>query len=181
MLPENPPELENHIKACISGDPESFRYVFDFSKNRIFNYVLSRTNNREDALDITQEIFVDLWKALPKFKYRSLGQFYSFIFLVAKRRLIKHYRSAKYSSELDETKIDLINGKNDQGDIADYQSLINGMKKLKKNHQETLRLRYWSGLSYQEISQIFGTKESTVKVWHFRAIQKLKKILGDNI
>ena len=178
MLPENPPELENQIKSCIAGDPESFRYVFDFTKNRIFRYVFSRTSNREDALDITQEIFIDIWQALPKFKYHSLGQFYGFIFLVAKRRLIKYYRSHKSLLELTKKQPGLNPEKNYQGNIDDYQDLIAGIKRLKGKHQETLRLRYWSGLSYQEISQIFGTKESTVKVWHFRAIQKLKKILN---
>jgi len=178
MRTENQQELENHIKACLTGELESFRYIFDYTKERIFQYILSRTSNREDSLDITQEIFVDIWKALPRFKYRSVGQFYGFIFLIARRRLIKYYRSRQSQVALSEQHDDLP-AERDESDFNNYSDLLTSIKRLRKKHQEVLRL--WSGLSYQEIGQVLGATETTVKVWHYRAIQKLKKFLKDKI
>ncbi|OGY45168.1 MAG: hypothetical protein A3A24_03305 [Candidatus Buchananbacteria bacterium RIFCSPLOWO2_01_FULL_46_12] len=178
MVPEPNPELENQIKACLNGEPDSFRYVFDAVKERIFQYTVSRTNNREDALDITQEIFIEIWKALPKFQYRSLGQFYGFIFLISRRRLIKYYRRHKHDIALRPNQKNMETQTQYQSNFNQYHDVVTGIKRLREPYQEVLRLHYWSGLTYEEIGVIIGVRESTVKVWHYRAVQKLKEILG---
>jgi len=167
-------QLENQIKACIAGDSEAFHYIFDYVKDRLFAYILSRAGNREDALDLTQEVFVDLWRALARFQYLSLGQFYAFIFLIARRRLIKFYRSRRIQVELNEN--NLAEPKV-ESNFDDHRDLLAGLRSLSRKYQEVLRLRYWSGFSHQEIGKILGAREATIKVWHYRAIQKLKKIL----
>ena len=146
-------ELENKLQACIEGDPESFRYIFDYVKDRLFAYILSRAGNREDALDITQEVFVDLWRALARFEYRSLGQFYAFMFLVARRRLVKFYRSRRPQVELNEVNV---GEQKAESYFDDHRDLFLGLQNLNRKYQEVLRLRYWSGFSHQEIGRILG-------------------------
>ena len=178
MRPDNQTELESHIRACIAGDEQAFRPVFDCLKERVFQYVVSRSNSREDALDITQDIFVDIWKALRKFDYRSLGQFYGFVFLVARRRLIKYYRSRPKHVELTDDQLlpSMVN--HDQPHFDDHHDLLVNIKRLKGKYQEILRLRYWSGLSYAEAAAVLKISESAAKVWHHRAIKKLQEIFN---
>ena len=62
--------------------------------------------------------------------------------------------------------------------VEDHHDLLVNIVLLRKKYQEVLRLRYWSGLSYQEISKVLGVTEVTAKVWHHRAIESLKKIFN---
>ena len=60
--------------------------------DRLFSYALAHTRNRDDALDLVQDTFIDLWGGLKKFKYKNDESFYGFVFLVLKRKLYRHYK-----------------------------------------------------------------------------------------
>ena len=168
--------LANLLAQSAKGDALSYRGVFDHLRGRIFCYILSRCSNRDDAHDITQTVFIDLWQALPKFVYTSDEEFYGFVFLIAKRKLGKHYRSRKPHVELDDRFI----ADNYHISTEDYRHLEHLLKKLSSRQQEILRLRYWSGLAFKEIATILRIREGTAKVWHHRAVKKLEAIVQES-
>jgi len=60
----HPTELQKLIEKTKNRDERAFQAIFELLSNRLFKYALSRSKSRDDALDIVQETFVELWKAL---------------------------------------------------------------------------------------------------------------------
>jgi len=177
VIPEDMSDLQDCIMKSAGGDAEAFRTLFDHIHDPIFRYLLSRSSSRDDALDALQEVFIDIWKALGSFEYRSDKQFYGFMFRITKRRLIKYYRSKKYITiEFDEHFVT----DNYQMPYEDYTRLWQWLGQLKPKYQELLRLRYWSGMSFQEIAAVLEIKEGTAKVWHHRAIKRIEQLANSS-
>lgn len=163
-------ELKEKIEKAQNGDTDAFQGIFEMLSDQLFSYALSHTKSRDDALDIVQETFIELWSALSKFRYNSRQEFYGFVYIILKRRLYRQYKKVKPSVELEERHI----ADNYEIEVEDYRYLERGMSKLPANYQELLRLRYWSYLSFAEIAACLRIKEGTAKVWHHRALKALK-------
>jgi len=173
-MPETPKtDIKSVIYRCQDGNKSAFRDIFELLHDAVFRYTLSRSSSREEALDITQDVFLDLWKSLQTFQYRSDKRFYAFVFTITKRRLIKYYQRSRPEYELDETR--MLNFSYEI-EFEDHRQLERWMKKLKPKYQELLRLRYWHDLPFSEIGKILKITEGTAKVWHHRALKKLKDI-----
>ncbi|MBI1956842.1 MAG: sigma-70 family RNA polymerase sigma factor [Candidatus Niyogibacteria bacterium] len=165
--------LEQQIEEAKRENPEAFRAIFDEAGDRVFLYAASRTATREDALDIAQETFIDLWKALGDFHYRSDEEFWGFLFRIAKRKLAAYYRSQPAELSLDripEPSYDM--------EPQDHRMLLGQVNALKSNYQELLRLRYWSDMTFAQIASVMNIPEVTAKVWHHRAVKKLQANLN---
>ena len=165
-------ELQNTVEKAQNRDCEAFREIFELMSGELFSYALSHIKSREDALDIVQETFIELWGALQKLSYRSRQEFYGFVYIILKRRLYRHYRKAGQSVELEERHV----VDNYEIEVEDYRYLTKFIKTLPERYQELLRLRYWSSLSFREIALYMDIKETTAKVWHHRAIRKLQEV-----
>ncbi|MCR4306343.1 MAG: RNA polymerase sigma factor [Candidatus Yonathbacteria bacterium] len=173
MNKENLQKLHVLIKDVQDGNEDAFRVIFDRLSARLFAYVLSHTSHRDDALDIVQETFIDVWKGLPTFQYKSDEQFYGFVFVVLKRKIYKRHRSMRDTVSLDEE----ILHESYEMKTEDYRHLLKHVGKLGESYQDILKLRYWSGMTFTEAAAMLGIKETTAKVWHHRAIKKLQAML----
>lgn len=165
------------IEEAGNGSEEAFREIFEHLNNRLFLYCLSHTKDRDDALDILQETFVEIWVGLPKFSYRSDEAFYGFTFTILKRKLIRYYKKSKRDAmSIEENDTD----SSYEMEKEDYRYLLKHIRLLGEKYQDLLRLRYWSGMTFGEISSVLGITESAAKVRHHRALQKLRVNLHEH-
>ena len=170
--------LKNLIISSIEGDEQSFHRLYNRLNSPLFKYIISRTKDRDDATDILQEVFVDVWKALQTFTYTSDGQFYGFVFTITKRKLGRHYKTQKITCELDENALEHSYERNVE--LADdIRVLMEAVGGLKEKYRTVVELRYWSGLTFGEIGKMLARKETTVKVQHHRALKLLENILQE--
>jgi len=170
-------DLKALSEKAKNGDKEAFRKIFELASDRIFAYAYSRTKNRDDAMDVTQETFIDLWDGLKKFQYKSEEAFYGLVFIIAKRKLYRIYKAYKAnrtvsieesreSASLEGSKPEIDSG----GYLDKYIAMLND------KYRSILKLRYFSGMTFGEIANNLAIKETTTKVRHHRAIKKLKTI-----
>lgn len=173
MDPQDTQALEALIEKARDGDAEAFRGIFDLMSDKLFFYALSRTRDRNEALDVVQDTFVELWRGLPRFRYTSDEAFYGFAFTITKRRIFRHYRKKGEALPLEAaTRKHALTP-----EYEDYRHILKHLHALAPKHQDVIKLRYWSGLTFKEIAAVLNIKETTAKVWHHRAIQELKTIL----
>ena len=161
--------LEKVIIEAKEGDHDAFKKIFDHMSDRLFVYTNMRASSRDDALDIVQDTFVDLWKGLVTFTYESDEAFYGFVFIILKRKLY-HYRCRTQNTVSFED-IDIAEDNSVYENLHDVRTQIEA---LRPQHRELIKLRYWSGLPFKEIALTLNIKETTAKVWHHRALKKLK-------
>jgi RNA polymerase sigma factor (sigma-70 family) len=181
---------EELIKKYLKGDEKSLEVLIKRYLKPIYSFSFSFVLNQQDAEDLTQEIFLKMWRNLKKFNqnknlapYRTEGSgsgFKSWLFTIAKNTCFDFLRKKKRSLILNVENLEI---------IADFTpSLIemfekeNLMEKLKREIEElpfkmkqVMDLYYNAGLNFREISEILGEPVNTIKSRHRRAISKLKK------
>ncbi|MDO8574454.1 MAG: sigma-70 family RNA polymerase sigma factor [bacterium] len=165
-------KLEQLILGSCKYDHDAFRSIFDLYVDQLFNYALSRTNDREAAKDITQDTFIAIWESLDSFEYKGDAAFLGFMFVILKRKIGGHYKkSAKERSVRQEVIIEPHTADSDE-----THDLLLALRNLSSKYQEVLKLRYWGDLSFAEIGETLGIQENAARILHYRAIKKLQKV-----
>lgn len=169
--------LGEHIAKAKKGDRSSFRVIFDLLNSRLYAYAVSHTSDREEAYDLVQETFIDLWKQLPRFHYRSDEEFLGFVFLVLKRKIVRRYKKRQTQTVSLDAYIEQVGETVEMSESPEYQDhrvLLKHLDRLSAAAKEVLVLRYWSELSFKEIAEVLKINESAAKVRHHRALEVLR-------
>ncbi len=172
ILPDT--ELKLLINEASVGNDTSFGRLYTILVPRVFAYIRSRLTDKEAALDCTQQTFIELWKALPRFKYQGDPQFYGFLFTITKRQIIKVRENLKRLPErlVEEALVpDQVEGPEDGHD------LLQVIKELPEIDQDIILLHHWSAYTFGEIGEMLHSSESNIRVRHHRALKLLRTLL----
>lgn len=169
---------EQLIKKVKNGDAAAFGILYEQYAELIFRYIYSHLENRLDAEDLTEEIFLRVWRALPKYDERGLP-FTAFLFRIARNSLIDHYRQNRTVHSIDE--MELRTGEPGPEEVVDTNienvHLRTTIAGLKEDYRNVLIFRFLSGLSPEETAQIMQRSVGAVRVLQHRALSALKDLL----
>lgn len=172
------PKLKSLLSRVVEAkDSEAFDELYYLLQDQLFRYIVSRLRDRDKSKDVLQDVFVDLWKALQRFSYKSDAQFYGFVFMITKRKIVRAIELEKKNAHIsiDEQKhFDTVDENFSLG--GDMDTIKNTVESLKEKYRDVLILRYWSHLSFSEIGVLVGAKEDAVRVRHHRALDMLKNL-----
>lgn len=178
-------EIKKIIEKAINGDQVAFTTLLDKYWNEVYAFMLKRTENENDAEDITIETFS---KAFDKIaNYNPEFQFNTWLIAIAKNVHIDMLRKKKISLFVDITDEEDHQAYN----VADttpsaedkliteqnLSRLLEYIKELKPHYQEVIQLRYFQEMSYQEIAEQVEEPLSNVKVKLLRAKKLLAEII----
>lgn len=182
--------VENDIEIIdrvLDGDIDSFSEIINKYNGRIFRYVYSKAGNYDDALDITQDVFVIIYEKLKNFRRES--KFSTWIYSIMinycmnylKRKERFSYYSINRVNDNNEFELQFSDEKqNPEEDVIESDSLRimkDELCKLPNDYRDILILRDINGLSYNEIADKLGINLSNVKVRIHRGRGLLKKRL----
>jgi RNA polymerase sigma-70 factor (ECF subfamily) len=162
-----------------AGCEESFARLVTLFHGRIFNYLMQMTRNAHDAEDLTQVTFVKAYRNLGRFQ--STHAFSSWLFTIARRTALNHFRAARPGDELTEEHPD--GGDDPAESLArrdDRDAVWLMARRLKPVQFELLWLRYGEGFSIEEAARILRINPITVRVLLHRARILLAKHLKRN-
>ena len=175
-------ELNEAIIKAKENNQMAFNFLLETFWNDVFGFMIKRTQNENDAEDITIETF---FKAFDKINsFDSKFKFKTWLITIAKNTHLDSVRKQKnalsnQTTEEDEKRVYWIR---DEAPSAEDKliteqnlaELLKDIKKLKPHHQEIIQLRYFQEQSYQEIANTIGIPINNVKVKLLRA----KKLLA---
>lgn len=176
------PTPEELAARCQTGCPDAFESLVECFEGRIYNFLCRFTGNQHDAEDLTQETFVKAFRGIRN--YQPTHPFSTWLFTIAKRTAIKHFRSHRPTEPLEDEESGSSAGAdhNDPGAVLaqkdEATSLWNLARRLKPKQHEALWLRYGEGFSVAETARIMETNQIHVKVLLHRARGRLAKLLG---
>jgi RNA polymerase sigma-70 factor, ECF subfamily len=175
------------IDQVLSGDVNAFAGIIEKYKDKTFNYVYSQVKDYDEALDITQEIFIMTIEALRSFRRESKFStwFYSIMVNYCKnyRKKNSRYNLVSINSARGDDEYDLQlpdERENPEQDVIMNDSLRivrEEISLLPDDYREILVLRDIEGLSYNEIAEILKISLSNVKVRIHRGREFLKNRL----
>ncbi|GAB1349187.1 RNA polymerase sigma factor [Ignavibacteriales bacterium] len=163
-----------------------FTLYYNSYKKKLFNYTLRMTGNRMASEDILQTVFMRFYQNLGKIRHGVAIEFWLFksvrneifTWLKSKKRLTENY----LSSDISEIEIESDGTADTQ--IIEFEQreiVLSAINSLPADQREVILLKEYSGLSYDEISEVVGIEKSLVKSRLYSARQKLIAQLSDKM
>jgi len=185
-MSENDPASDSDIELVArvaAGDKAAFETLFSTYGERVFRYAHRMISDVSRAEEVTNDVMMEIWKNAGKFEGRSKVS--TWILGITRHLALNAVRGKK----LDTMDID------DAPEIADdsqsaqsgalardaealKQDLRAALGQLSDDHRDVVELTFFQGCSYQEIAEIVGCPENTVKTRMFHARKQLKDILS---
>ncbi len=183
--------IETELIALLKQkDRAAFKETVDTWQNMVYNTALGILQNAEDAEDVTQEVFIQVFESVASFKEES--KFSTWIYRITVSKAMDHIRKKKRKKRF--AFVQSLYGKNDQPviDPPDFfhpgvsienkenaAVLFKAMNQLPSNQKTAFTLSKVEGLSYVEIGEVMKLSVSAVDALLHRAKGNLKKILKD--
>ena len=166
--------LEDLIRQyCHSDDQIAFRRFYRHESQRLWRYLVARGATEAQAYDLVSEAFIRFLKTVCK----NPASPSAFLFRIAQNLLIDLFRSAS-SREISLEQMSLAD-KQGHDPVQDVQQdLFMGIKKLNRDEQNIVLLRYWLGMTYKEVASVIGRPEGTLRRQGADALKKLKQHLA---
>lgn len=179
MNDENQNTEDSRLVADAQKDLHAFNALYLKYVNPVYRYALSRIGSRAEAEDAAAQTFLAALESFPR--YRDNGHFAAWLFGIARRKTMDHFRSARRLVQLPDSTpsadVDLLQQAERNDRLA---GLMAQVRNLPPYEQELLRLRYAAELSFSEISILLKGNEDAVKKRLYRALERLQVQLEES-
>lgn len=145
------------IERCLNGEKEAFRYLVERYQKQSVAHAVAILGNREDALDASQEAFIDAFKALKNFD--RTRKFYPWFYVLLRHRCYKMTARKRETETLEENEI---LAPRDGLPEEERFALEKALLSLSKEDREIITLKYLDGLSYDELAEHLQIPKGTV-------------------
>lgn len=169
------------IKAFNDGNQNAFNYIVRKYQKKVYWSIRKMVLNHDDADDLTQEVFLKLYRSLKDFRGES--KFFTYIYKIAINYSLNHLNKNR---KINMRKVDIENAvlksfdkKADEMLEASQRTKIleEAIESLPVQQRAVFNMRYYDNLSYEEISIILNKSVGGMKANYFHAIKKIEKIL----
>lgn len=196
-MPEEVPEVDEGaqerelVRDAQQGDVHAFEELVERYHGKIYGLTYNMTSNREDAEDLTQEVFVKAFEALPRFKGKS--SFYTWLYRIAVNKTINYRkkRNRKRALSLDQFDQDI---KTDEVyheltakgsplrniSLTELQEKLNeALQNLSEKHRTVVVMHDMQGIPHEEIAKVVGASVGTVRSRLFYARRQMQSELAE--
>ena len=184
-------DLSPEVRAGLpERRPEALQAFYDAYFDRLYGYVRRMVREEHLAEDLTQEIFLHLYQNFES--YDASRALRPWVFTIATNKVRDHWRSRKHQMALRETTID----EEERGPMADQaaprpdaqlegletsEAIAQAIEALPDSMRGTLVMRYYEGMSFEEIGAVVDRNQTAVRKRYSRALEELRKILGGSL
>ncbi len=176
------------VRQASEGDRKAFESLVRSYEKKVYTLAYRMSHNPDDAFDLSQEIFLRVYKSLAFFKGES--SFSTWLYRLASNTCLDHVRKEKRRREQPLT-VHRPDGEEHSLEWPDIryspesefeknelrQAIASAMQSLSPEHRAILTLRDIQGLSYEEISEALSLQAGTVKSRLARARESLRAVL----
>jgi RNA polymerase sigma-70 factor (ECF subfamily) len=166
----SPPSTEALVERCLAGDQAAWDQIVRQHWRKVFNLAYKFVGRHDEAEDLTQDIFLKIFKALHTFDRRA--NFQTWLISISRNLCIDHYRSVRKEREtmardVDASQLTPVSrerGPHSQLEQTDLKNLVRlALAELPPALRQAVVLRDLQEFSYQEIADQLGLPEGTVK------------------
>ncbi len=179
------------IQNLQQGNQQAFAELVELYKNKIFNTAIGILQNEHDAEEITQEVFIEVFRSIKNFKNEATLS--TWIYRIAVNKSLDFIRKSKRNKRFgivvnlfkEETNEPIVHPKNffHPGIALEKKEkstiLFAAIEQLNERQKTCFVLKHVEGLSQREISEVMQCAEGAVESMLSRAKENLRKILGD--
>ena len=171
----------NLAEQARGGDPAAWRAIYDSTCDRLFAFLCYQIGDRDEARDLLQETYLQAFRRLGT--YRGEAPLAVWLRSIALGRSLDWkrviLRRLKRTATLDENSASLEPDLDGVRFAAEGRALRRALAKLSRHQRAALLLREWDELSFEEIARLLGCAESTARVHHTRARERMRVALSE--
>jgi len=161
--------LEDIIRQCLDGKEGAWKMLVDLFSKRIFNLAHQFAGNSQEAEDLTQDIFIKLYRSLPKYDFGR--NFAAWFLTLAKNHLIDEYRRTKWEKRNrddfdDRLRVAAAETGDPEANLAADEAkrtLWESLNLLPAETRMAVILKEIQGRKYEEVAEIMSLPVGTVK------------------
>jgi RNA polymerase sigma-70 factor, ECF subfamily len=174
--------LDDAVARAIAGDGTAFEEIYRTLSGPVFSYLSNQVRRREDAEDLTGQVFLEAMRGVRTFK-GDASAFKGWLFRIAHNRAVDLARRLARRPEATLEEADAL------PDVVDTEEralayvassrVWQAVRSLPEQQRRVITLRLGAGLSAREIAAALGKRVGTVKALQHRALVTLSKVLKD--
>ncbi len=175
------------VERIMAQDPDVFTDIVRTFKKQVYMLALDLSRDHDDAEDITQDVFIRVYKALEKF--RGDSKLSTWLYRITVNTFINRTRTLSYEASKtgkqyddevvnDGASYSISNPEHVLSQRVIDEHLQSALNELSASQRMVFILRHYHDLPLKEIAEQLGNSEGTVKVLLFRAIHNLQKKLA---
>lgn len=181
------------VENAQKGDRDAFRELVERYQRKVYSICYGMLKNADDSLDVSQEVFIKVYRNIDKFNQQS--SFYTWLYRITVNMCIDHIRKNKRAKNVEYD--DAISREGDGGDDFMMPSklglnpdkvygrkelrekMLEALESLSEKHRTILILREVDGLSYEEIADVLNISKGTVMSRLFHARKYFQDAIGE--
>jgi RNA polymerase sigma factor (sigma-70 family) len=170
------------LKLYKRNKHQGLELLYERYKKYVYTIAFHYTGNQEDALDLTQEVFIAIFKSLDTFK--ESFSLLPWVKRITINKCLNFNRDKKVAVPLEEEELDLPSSRENTESGVFYrdtrESLIRAINKLPANERLAIILRHMKNMKYEEIAKVMNLPLGTVKTYLHKARKSLKKSMTED-
>lgn len=185
------------VRRAQEGDREAFRELVERYQRRVYSVCYGMLKNNEDSLDVSQEVFVKVFRYLDKFNHQS--SFYTWLYRITVNMCIdfirknSRVRKVEYDDGISHDAADVegeehilpstlgLNPDKVYGRKELREKMLEALETLSEKHRTILILREVEGLSYEEMAEVLNISKGTVMSRLFHARRYFQDAIAEYI
>ena len=165
------------IQQAARGGVEAFNLLVSRWEKRVYNYLLRITRNREDALDLTQDVFLKAYQNLRKLD--DPGRFAPWLYRIAHNEAYSMFRKRRPETDVEEVQPEASETGITVGGSAVFPielslAVASALRRLSPEQRESVVLKIYQGFKFEEMAEILSCPVSTIKSRLYTALELLK-------
>jgi RNA polymerase sigma-70 factor (ECF subfamily) len=183
VQPETAPESDiDLLHAVARGDEAALARLYDRYRVILFGLLVRILNSREEAEDILQDVFIQVWRRAKDFDEKR-GRPFTWLVTLARSRAIDRLRllgaRQRLAASAERARVDQTSDAlSDTIKVAQKETVHRALAQLPDEQRHTLVLAYFDGLTQSEIASKLGAPLGTVKTRMRSGMIKLRALLG---
>lgn len=175
-----PDDIADLIAQCALNNRSAFTRLYGLTSPKLFGIVLRVLNNRAEAEDALQEVYIKIWNNAEKFSANQYSPM-SWLIVVARNHAIDIIRARKpLAVDIDDAfdvSDDAKTPEQEAVNTSEGKRIDNCLSELDKNKAQAVREAYVEGYSYDELAQKHSVPINTMRTWLRRSLISLRECL----
>lgn len=160
------------IESTRRGDVEAFNLLVSRWEKRVYNYLLRLANNREDAFDLSQDVFLKAYQNIRKLD--DTTRFGPWVFRIAHNEAYSLFRKRKPEVDIDDLPEPVSTSSGGAYPFEMSLAVTAALNRLSADQREAVVLKVYEGFKFEEMAEILAVPVSTVKSRLYTALDLLK-------
>lgn len=164
---------ERLLIEAAQKDPSRFAELYEENFDRVYAYVVRRVRERQDAEDLTAQVFHQALSGLPRFEWRG-APFAAWLYRIAANSIADHYKEKSRTTGIESEPVTSV----EADDIENRVTLFRSVDRLPPDQRRVVVMRFSEGKSIREIANEMNKSEGAVKQLQWRGLQTLRTQMG---